>query len=50
MLKKQGMEFVAVDPTAFQAVLTKSGFYKNWQGKFGAPLWSALESYTGPLA
>lgn len=50
VLKTQGMEFVGVDPTAFQAVLTKSGFYKNWQGKFGAPLWSALESYTGPLA
>jgi tripartite ATP-independent transporter DctP family solute receptor len=50
VLKKQGMEFVAVEPAAFQAVLTKSGFYKNWQAKFGAPLWSALESYTGPLA
>ncbi len=50
VLKKQGMEFIGVDPAAFQAVLTKSGFYKTWQGKFGAPLWSALESYTGPLA
>lgn len=50
VLKKQGMEFIKVDPSAFQAVLTKSGFYKTWQGKFGAPLWSALESYTGPLA
>jgi TRAP-type transport system periplasmic protein len=50
VLKKQGMEFVPVDPTAFQAVLTKSGFYKTWQDKFGAPLWSALESYAGALA
>lgn len=49
VLKKQNMEFIKVDPAAFQAVLTKSGFYKTWQGKFGAPLWSALESYTGPL-
>ncbi|WP_158741882.1 TRAP transporter substrate-binding protein [Acidisphaera sp. L21] len=50
VLKKQGMEFVKVDTTAFQAVLTKSGFYKTWEGKFGAPLWSALEGYTGSLA
>jgi TRAP-type transport system periplasmic protein len=50
VLKKQGMEFIPVDGSAFRAVLTKSGFYKNWETKFGTPLWSALESYTGPLA
>ena len=50
VLKAAGMEFIAVDPAAFQAVLTQSGFYKTWQGKFGEPLWSALESYTGKLA
>ncbi|MGI4799680.1 MAG: TRAP transporter substrate-binding protein [Janthinobacterium lividum] len=50
VLKKQNMEFIKVDTKAFQAVLTKAGFYKTWQGKFGTPLWSALESYTGPLA
>lgn len=50
VLTKQNMEFIKVDTKAFQAVLTKAGFYKTWQGKFGAPLWSALESYTGPLA
>jgi tripartite ATP-independent transporter DctP family solute receptor len=50
VLKKQNVEFIKVDPTAFQAVLTKSGFYKTWQAKFGAPLWSALESVTGALA
>ena len=49
-LKKQGMEFITVDKTAFQAVLTKSGFYKAWEDKFGAPLWAALEGYTGKLA
>ena len=49
-LKKQNMEFFAVDPDAFRDVLTKSGFYKTWQAKFGAPLWSALEGTTGPLA
>ncbi len=44
------MEFITVDPAQFRDVLTKSGFYKTWQAKFGAPLWSALESFTGPLA
>ena len=29
--------------------LISSGFYKEWQGKFGPALWSALEQYTGPL-
>lgn len=50
VLKGQGLEFTKPDTSAFQAVLTKSGFYKTWQAKFGAPLWSALESVTGPLA
>jgi TRAP-type C4-dicarboxylate transport system substrate-binding protein len=50
VLTKQGMQFARPDLSAFQAALTKSGFYKTWQAKFGAPLWSALESSTGPLA
>jgi TRAP-type C4-dicarboxylate transport system substrate-binding protein len=50
VLKKQGMAFIPVDGSAFRAVLTETGFYKNWETKFGAPLWSALESYTGSLA
>lgn len=50
VLTRQGMEFIKPDLSLFQAALTKSGFYKTWQGKFGAPLWAALESYTGPLA
>lgn len=44
------MEFTTPDTAAFQAVLTKSGFYKTWEDKFGAPLWSALEATTGKLA
>jgi tripartite ATP-independent transporter DctP family solute receptor len=48
-LKKQGLTFNRPDKTAFQAALAKSGFYKTWREKFGAPLWSALEKYTGPL-
>jgi tripartite ATP-independent transporter DctP family solute receptor len=50
VLKGQGMEFAKPDTAAFQAVLTKAGFYKTWKDKFGAPLWSALESVTGQLA
>ena len=50
VLKAQGMSFILPDNASFRAKLTSSGFYKSWQGKFGAPLWSALESVTGPLA
>ncbi len=50
LLKSQGMQFAKPDPVLFQAALTKAGFYKTWQAKFGPTLWSALESYTGPLA
>jgi tripartite ATP-independent transporter DctP family solute receptor len=49
-LKSKGMEFARPDLASFQAALTKSGFYKTWQDKFGTALWAALESYTGPLA
>ncbi len=50
VLKKQGMEFESGDGACFRDKLAKSGFYKTWKAKFGAPLWSALESFTGPLA
>ena len=50
VLKKGGMKFAKPDTAAFQKVLTQAGFYKQWQGKFGAPLWAALEGVTGPLA
>ena len=50
VLKKGGMSFASPDRATFQAVLTKAGFYRTWQAKFGAPLWSALEGTTGPLA
>lgn len=49
-LKKQGLEFAKPDIAAFQKTLTQSGFYKTWKEKFGAPLWTALEGVTGPLA
>ena len=49
-LGKQGLEFLKPDPVPFQKALSASGFYKSWRAKFGDPLWTALESYTGPLA
>jgi tripartite ATP-independent transporter DctP family solute receptor len=48
-LKAQAMEFYQPDPAAFRAALAKTTFYTDWKAKFGAPLWSALEKYTGPL-
>ncbi len=50
VLKKQGMEFIPADGASFRDKLTKSGFYQTWKAKFGVPLWTALESFTGPLA
>jgi tripartite ATP-independent transporter DctP family solute receptor len=50
VLTRQGMQFGRPDTSLFQAALTKAGFYKTWQPKFGTALWSALESVTGPLA
>lgn len=49
-LKSQGMTFETPDRAAFREALVKAGFYKEWQAKFGAEQWAALEKYTGPLA
>ncbi|HQT66293.1 MAG: hypothetical protein B7Z78_01690 [Rhodospirillales bacterium 20-60-12] len=48
-LTGQGLTFNNTDPKTFQDALIKSGFYTDWQGKFGPALWSALEVYTGKL-
>ncbi len=48
-LTSQGLTFNTPDTSLFREALVKSGFYKQWQAKFGAPLWSALEKYTGSL-
>jgi TRAP-type C4-dicarboxylate transport system substrate-binding protein len=42
--------FNTPDAAPFRAKLKSSGFYDEWQSKFGPALWSALEKYTGPLA
>jgi tripartite ATP-independent transporter DctP family solute receptor len=48
-LKGQGLIFNKPDKAVFQQALAKAGFYTTWKGKLGAPLWSALEKYTGTL-
>jgi len=48
-LTSQGLTFVTPETGSFREALVKSGFYKTWQDKFGPPLWSALEKYSGAL-
>jgi tripartite ATP-independent transporter DctP family solute receptor len=48
-LKKEGMVFNRTDPAKFRAVLSSSGYYKEWKATFGAEAWAILEKYTGPL-
>ncbi len=48
-LKSQGLTFNTPDVASFKAQLVKAGYYKEWQGKFGDKLWSALEKYTAAL-
>jgi tripartite ATP-independent transporter DctP family solute receptor len=45
-----GMIVNEVDPAPFRAALSKAGFYKEWQSKFGHDAWALLEKYTGKLA
>lgn len=48
-LQQQGLTFVKPERADFRAALTKSGFYKTWEEKFGPKLWAALQKFTGPL-
>ncbi len=49
-LTKDGLRFNTPDTAPFRAALVQAGFYRQWQGKFGDKLWSALEQYTGTLS
>lgn len=49
-LSGEALVFNTPDPAPFRAMLKTSGFYDQWQQKFGPALWSALEKYTGSLA
>src|SRR5262249_18523145 len=48
-LTSQGLTFNKPDTAPFRETLVKSGFYKEWEAKFGPALWSALQQYTGAL-
>lgn len=49
-LTDKGMLFNTTTPDSFRAQLTKAGFYKEWQGKYGNEAWALLEKYSGKLA
>ncbi len=49
-LTDKGMIFNNTTPESFRAQLTKAGFYKEWQGKYGNEAWALLEKYSGKLA
>jgi TRAP-type transport system periplasmic protein len=48
-LKGLGMQFNRVDTKPFRETLQKSGYYAEWQKKFGPETWSLLEKYTGKM-
>ena len=48
-LKQQKMSFARPDQARFRDALTKAGYYRKWQAKFGPALWSALAKEAGPL-
>lgn len=49
-LKGLGMQFNKVDGKPFREMLQKSGYYAEWQKKFGPEAWALLEKYSGKLA
>lgn len=49
-LTGKGLAFSPVDRPSFRDALSRAGFYKEWQGKFGAEAWDALQQVVGPLA
>ena len=49
-LRGFGMQFNQFDGKPFRDVLQKSGYYAEWQKKFGPEAWALLEKYSGKLA
>ncbi len=49
-LSARGLTFAAADTPSFRDALSRAGFYKEWQDKFGAEVWNALQQVVGPLA
>ncbi len=49
-LQSKGLAFNKTNPDTFRAKLRDSGFYKEWQERFGTEAWSLLEGAVGKLA
>ena len=48
-LQSKGLEFFKVKNDDFRERLVSSGFYKEWQKRYGDEAWSLLESTAGKL-
>ena len=46
-LTTKGMVINKTEPDTFRDQLRKSGFYKEWKGKFGDKTWALLEESAG---
>ncbi len=46
-LSRQGMTFNTPDGAPFRETLVKSGFYRDWQKRFGGDAWDLLEKSGG---
>ena len=49
-LAAKGLQFNQPNADTFRAALRDSGFYKEWQGRFGTEAWALLEQAVGKLA
>ncbi|MNL79668.1 hypothetical protein D3C87_2063210 [compost metagenome] len=49
-LQSKGLAFNKTDPDSFRAKLRETGFYKEWQERFGKEAWGLLEGAVGKLA
>lgn len=49
-LQSKGLAFNKTNPDSFRAKLRESGFYKEWQDRFGTEAWGLLEGAVGKLA
>ncbi len=49
-LSEKGLAFNSVDNAKFREKLASSGFYREWQDKFGPEAWALLEKYAGKIS
>ena len=46
-LRGHGVAISPVDTAAFRDALSRAGYYKEWQAKFGDEAWALLEKHAG---